>query len=216
MFRPLILAATLGSVLSATAAHAQTDAADTGYVHVGLARVDQKDEATLYAGGNPVPNAGYETQKKVTAAIEAGFFVYEGAAIAVGAVLPAETPNIASGSLDGLGNLGDEKPGFLTATAQYHFNRNGTVSPYVGAGISYLYFADLDDGVVTDLDIDNSWGTALQAGADIRVSGRWSLFVDAKKLFIDTNASGFLGGAPITADAEVDPWILSAGVGFRF
>lgn len=214
MFRCLIIASAAAPLLMATSAQAQTS--DTGFVHVGLTHVDQKDEATLYAGGAEVPGAGYETKKKVTASVEAGFYVYEGAAIAVSVVLPASTPNIAAGTLDGLGNLGDEKPGFLTATAQYHFNRGGTISPYVGAGVSYLYFADLDDGVVTDLDIDNAWGTALQAGADVRVSGPWSLFIDAKKLFIDTNASGLLGGAPITADAEVDPWILSAGVGFRF
>jgi outer membrane protein len=213
MFRCLILAAVLGPVLTATAAHAQTV---DGYIHVGLAHVDQKDEATLFAGGAEVPGAGYETDKKVTATIEGGAFVYGGAAVALGVVIPAETPNIAAGSLDGLGNLGDEKPGFLTGMAQYHFNRGGAFKPYVGAGVSYLFFADLDDGVVTDLDIENSWGTALQAGADIRVAGPWSVYVDAKKLFIDTNASGSLGGAPITADATVDPWILSAGVGFRF
>jgi len=214
MFRNLILAAAAGTFIPAAAAHAQT--ADTGFVHVGIAHVDQKDEATLYAGGAEVPGAGYRTKKKVTAAIEAGLFVYEGAAVAVTAVLPHDTPNIATGPVAGLGNLGDEKPGFFTATAQYHFNRGGTISPYVGAGVSYLYFADLDDGAVADLHIDDAWGTALQAGADVRVSGRWSVFVDAKKLFIDTNASGLLGGAPITADAKVDPWILSAGVGFRF
>ena len=57
---------------------------------------------------------------------------------------------------------------------------------------------------------------ALQAGMDVRVSGPWGVYVDAKKLFIDTDASGLLGGAPITAEAKVNPWIIQAGVGYRF
>ena len=215
MFRYFLIAA-VGAVGLADTASAQGSEPTTGYIHVGLARVDQADDATLFAGGDPVPDAGFRTEKNVAPAIEAGIFVMPNLAVAGGIVLPVETPNIATGSLDGLGNLGDEEVGFLTATAQYHFARGGLISPYVGAGLAYMYVTDTDDGVVTDLEIEDAAGFALQAGADLRLSKAITLYADVKRLFIDTDASGLLGGAPITAEAEVDPWILQAGVGFRF
>lgn len=213
MFRHLLIAA-VGAVGLTGTANAQT--ADTGYVHLGIARVDQADEAELFAGGSPVDGAGFRTEKNVAPALEAGLFVFPNVAVAASIVLPVETTNIATGSLDGLGNLGDEEAGFLTGTVQYHFARGGLISPYVGAGVAYMYVADTEDGAVTDLEIEDSAGLALQAGADLRISGGFSLYLDAKRLFIDTDASGLLGGIPITAEAEVDPWILQAGIGLRF
>lgn len=215
MVRLFIIAAAGALGLTGTAS-AQATNPGTGYVHLGIARVDQADEATLFAGGAEVPGAGFRTEKNVAPAIEAGIFVFPNVAVAGSIVLPVETSNIATGSLEGLGNLGDEEAGFLTGTAQYHFARGGLISPYVGAGIAYMYVADTEDGVVTDLEIDDSLGLALQAGADLRISRTFTLYADVKRLFIDTDASGNLGGAPITAEAEVDPWILQAGIGFRF
>lgn len=216
MFRLVSTIAFAGAISMGSAASAQDIIPGGGYIHVGVAQVDQADDATLFAGGNPVPDAGFRTKKKFAPAIEAGYFVMGGAALAAGVVLPVTTPNIAAGSLDGLGNLGDEKVGFATATAQYHFLRGGIVSPYVGAGISYMFVTDTDDGVVTDLEIEDALGTALQVGADVRIASAWSVYADVKRLFIDTDARGLLGGAPITAEATVDPWIIQAGIGFRF
>lgn len=211
MFRKTIIAAAVAAIGFPGAAHAQD-----GYVHLGVARVEQADEATLFAGGAEVPDAGFRTKVRYTAAIELGAFVYDGIAVSASAMLPVETSNTAAGSLEGLGNLGDEEVGFATATVHYHFNRDGTVSPYLGGGVSYMYVTGTEDGVVTELDIDNAFGTALQAGVDVRLGGSWSVFADAKKLFIETDARGNLGGGAITAEATVDPWILQAGIGFRF
>ena len=215
MFRNTIIVAAIACTGFAGAAHAQ-DAAPAGYVHVGVAHVEQADEATLFAGGAEVEGAGFRTKGRFTVALEAGAFVYDGIAVSASAMLPVETPNTAAGALEGLGNLGDEEVGFATATVHYHFNRDGTVSPYVGGGVSYMYVTGTDDGAVTGLEIDNAFGTALQAGIDVRLGGSWTLFADAKKLFIETDARGNLGPAPITAEATVDPWIFQAGIGFRF
>ena len=216
MLRPLSIVTGLICLAAAGTAHGQVAAPSVGYIHVGAAFVEQADDATLFAGGSEVPGAGFRTKTQVAPAIEGGLSVYQGFSIAAGLVAPAETPNIAAGSLEGLGNLGDEKVGFATLTAQYHFIPGGNVSPYVGAGLGYMFVTDTDDGAVSDLDIDNAVGMALQAGMDVRVSGPWGVYVDAKKLFIDTDASGLLGGAPITAEAKVNPWIIQAGVGYRF
>jgi outer membrane protein len=54
----------------------------------------------------------------------------------------------------------------------------------------------------------------LQAGLDISIGNGWSLNADVKKTFIDTEISW--NGTGVAADADLDPWIFSTGLGYRF
>jgi outer membrane protein len=49
-----------------------------------------------------------------------------------------------------------------TITAQYHFDPNGPIRPYVGAGINYTFFYD-PHSVLPGIGFKNSFGWALQA-----------------------------------------------------
>jgi outer membrane protein len=44
----------------------------------------------------------------------------------------------------------------------------------------------------------------------------WGVFFDVKKILLRTEATGFLGPAPIRADVKLDPLVLHTGVTFRF
>ncbi len=103
-----------------------------------------------------------------------------------------------------------------TLTVQYHLIPNGSIRPYIGAGINYTFFFDADaaGGVVTELDISNSVGFALQIGVDIALDDHWMLNFDVKKLWLDTKAR--VNGGAIKASVNVDPWIFGAGFGYRF
>jgi outer membrane protein len=104
-----------------------------------------------------------------------------------------------------------------TLTLQYHFDAIGPVQPYLGAGINYSLFYD-KRGVsgLGKLKATDQWGAALQAGADIPLGedGRYFLNVDVKKIFVSTHAS-FTASA-VTANVNVNPWLIGAGVGVRF
>ncbi len=96
---------------------------------------------------------------------------------------------------------------------QYHFLPNGTFRPYVGAGVNVtrIYGADLAGGA---LGLDNwSVGPALQIGMDYKLNKNWFLNVDAKKVWITSNV--YAGNAKVSA-VNLDPWLFSAGVGYRF
>ena len=103
-----------------------------------------------------------------------------------------------------------------TLTLQYHFLPREQMSPYVGVGVNYTHFFDVDAAgpTVTDLKLDDSFGLALQAGIDFAISDRWLLNADVKKIWINTDAS--LNGGAITADVDIDPWVFGLGVGYRF
>ena len=99
-----------------------------------------------------------------------------------------------------------------TVTVQYHFDPNGPIRPYVGAGINYTLFFN-NNSALPGLRITNNVGWALQAGVDVPVGdGPYFFNVDVKKIFLATNirATGFV------APAHLDPWLIGVGVGVRF
>lgn len=105
-----------------------------------------------------------------------------------------------------------------TLTLQYHFLTDERISPYVGAGINYTIFYGVDEpggGLIRNVDYDNEFGWALQAGLDFVISDRWSFNLDAKKLFLPANVK-VNGGAVKSRNADIDPWIVGFGFGYRF
>lgn len=99
-------------------------------------------------------------------------------------------------------------------TLQHHFAPAAKVSPYVGAGVNAMVFYGGDDQNGFTVDLDNGLGWAVQAGVDVAISGPWSLNVDAKKVFFETDAS--INNGALRADVELDPWVISAGLSRRF
>lgn len=99
-------------------------------------------------------------------------------------------------------------------TLQYHFAPAARVSPYVGAGINYMLFYGGSNKNGFNLKVKDGFGTALQAGVDIATKGPWTLNIDAKKVFFDTTAIDRANG--IKSKVTLDPWVLSAGFGYRF
>jgi len=97
---------------------------------------------------------------------------------------------------------------------QYHFAPAAKVSPYVGAGVNYMIFYNGSDKNNFDLDIDNGFGFALQAGVDVAVSGPWSANLDVKKVFFETDATDNRNG--VKSKVKLDPWVVSAGFGYKF
>lgn len=112
-------------------------------------------------------------------------------------------------------DLGDAMILPPTLTLQYHFTPDQTFSPYLGAGVNYsiFYNEDTADGF-TDLDVDGGFGLALQAGFDYWVDKHWGLNADVKKIFLDVDAT--LNNGNIRADVDLDPWVIGAGISYRF
>lgn len=99
-------------------------------------------------------------------------------------------------------------------TVQYRPLTEGRVSPYVGAGDNAMLFYGGDDRNGFTVDLDDGIGYALQAGADIGVSGPWSVNLDLKKVWFNTDAD--INGGAMRSDVDLDPWVVSIGVGRKF
>lgn len=110
-----------------------------------------------------------------------------------------------------------------TVTAKYHFDLGG-VKPYIGGGAAYFMWLSDKPGAatlplgVTDTDLSDEFGVVLQTGFDVPLGDQgFGLTFDAKHYFIDTTASWFVGNTlAIETEHKLDPWVLSAGVAYRF
>ncbi len=110
-----------------------------------------------------------------------------------------------------------------TLTAKCHFDLGG-VKPYVGAGPAYFLWVSDDPGAatlplgVTETNLSDELGLALQAGFDLAINDKGLGFsVDVKRYFIDTTARWFVGNTlVIENEHNLDPWLISAGVAYRF
>lgn len=102
-----------------------------------------------------------------------------------------------------------------TLTLQYHFYPTEKIKPYIGAGINYTIFYDVErSSSINRLDCDNSFGGALQAGVDYMLDDHWLVNVDVKKVWINSDVS--INNGAVRADLDIDPWIIGFGFGYRF
>jgi outer membrane protein len=97
---------------------------------------------------------------------------------------------------------------------QYHFAPAAKFSPYVGAGVNYMIFYSGKDKNGFNVKLKDGFGYALQAGADIATKGPWSVNVDVKKVFFETDAK--INGGTLKSKVNLDPWVVSAGFGYKF
>jgi outer membrane protein len=111
-----------------------------------------------------------------------------------------------------------------TVTAKYHFTTGSAIKPYVGAGPAYFFIFSEDVGSsarglgITSVSLSNDLGFALQAGVDVNLNDKGlGLSLDAKRYFVDTTARfNNPAGVALETRHRLDPWVVSAGIGYRF
>jgi outer membrane protein len=152
------------------------------------------------------------------------------------AELIAATPfshdvNVKGSAIDGL-DIGSTKHLPPTLVAQYHFDLgNSKFDPFVGVGLNYTKFfnASASDTLKTtlrtlnvtkasdnvDLDLDDSFGLALQAGVNYKINDNWGAHFAVSKIDIDTEANVTVNGNSIQkVDVQIDPMVVMVGVRF--
>lgn len=163
---------------------------------------------------NGVAGSSVESSDSVIPELDISYFFTDN--IAAELILGTTRSTIKGGG--SLGGLPVGKTWVLppTLTLQYHFTNFGAFKPYVGAGVNYTMFYSQKPagGAITDLDVEDAFGVALQVGADYMFDEHWGLNVDVKKIFLEPDFE--LNGGALTGKAELDPWLIGAGVTYRF
>lgn len=185
-------------------------------VRAGVSVVAPDSSADVFVGGNRVPSFDAEVSTEVIPSATLTYFFTNNVAVELFCCFAKHDVD-GKGGLNGV-DLGDTWIFPPALTLQYHFDRLGGIKPYVGAGVQYIAFFDEGNaGALLNnapLNIDNAFGFTLQAGVDVEIGRGWYLNADVKKTWLETDAS--FRGTGVTADVELDPWIISAGIGYRF
>jgi outer membrane protein len=129
----------------------------------------------------------------------------------------------ATAGLPGAELVSDARVIPATVTIKYHLPM-GAVKPYVGVGPAWFLWVDSEPGAatvplgVTKTTLSDELGLALQAGVDVAVNDNGlGLTLDAKRYFVDTTARWYAGSTlAIQTRHKLDPWVLSAGLAWRF
>ncbi len=111
----------------------------------------------------------------------------------------------------------------ITGTLQFHFAPDARFSPYIGAGVAYVLFdelndsSDLDSVKINAIDFDDDAGFVANAGFNFDITPRFALNFDAKYVPVNSAATAVFASGPGTNfEIEINPLILSAGLGFQF
>jgi len=210
----------LAAAALATSSASAAEEADGGDWQVRLqgAYIDTKNGVdTVSVNGAPVAGAQLTTSNPVIPALTITRFLGENVAIELFCC-------VGSFDVDGAGALAGARVARTTAfapalTAQYRFGPRSGVQPYVGAGAQALFFFNSRARLpgFDQAEVDTAFGPTLQAGVDVPLGNGFLLNLDAKKSFFSADARLTGGASTVVArKIELDPWILSAGVGLRF
>jgi len=204
---PFVLASLAGALtLAAAPANAQSKGDWT--VSVGAHQVAPTSHNGTLAGGTLKVDVGNDARPTVTGE----YFIADNLGIEVLAALPFQHDI----HIAGLGRVGSTRHLPPVVSLQYHFNGQGTVSPFVGAGVNYTtFFSEKTGGALagSTLRLKDSWGLAAHAGVDVRLSERGALRLDMRWIDIDSTVK--LDGQRL-GSVRIDPLVYGAAYVFTF
>ena len=189
------------------------------WAHIGGAKINFDENVTLRAAGVTVPGAGASVSNNTALILETGYRISPDWSASVTVGTPPTSSATGTGSAQAFGKIGSITYGPLVLNLQYWFDAYKGVRPYVGAGAVYYIVMRSKDAALEQLHASSGWGYGVQAGFEYALSDRYGLFFDAKKLFVETQARGVapaLGGAPVSATIQLDPWVFHAGLSISF
>lgn len=184
-------------------------------VKLGLTNLVLADEIDLTVGGAPFPGAGLSTFEHQTVSVQVAYFLADTLALNATLGFPPTISIYGAGTIGALPMLGKATYGPTAFTLQWHPVSTGRVRPYVGVGGSYMITFDTQDGAFADLEVENDFGFAFEAGVAFPLDERFSLVLDAKKALLRPKATGTFMGAPVVGQTRLDPWALTGGVSVK-
>lgn len=194
------LAAVLLSVVAASSAVAQSQGDWT--LGFGVGGVLPKSGNGVLAGGQA--DIGNDVRPTITAE----YFIRDN----LGIELLAATPFEHDINIAGVGFAGTTKHLPPTLSLNYHFPSRSAFKFYIGAGVTYTAFFQ-EASPLGVLELDDSFGAALQVGMDYELANGAALRTNLRWLDIDSDAT--LNGAPI-GTAEIDPIVLNFAYVVKF
>ncbi len=165
-------------------------------------------------GTTDVAKGDVHLQSESVPEIDFTYFLTDSIALELIAATATHTAKVYNSTLGNL-DLGEVSLLPPTLLIQYH-HEFGNLKPYVGAGLNYTFFYGEDPGQFKSVSYDNSFGWALQVGADYKIGDQVYLNFDIKRIAISTDVLVDYNGTAVRSDLDINPYVVGLGVGYRF
>jgi outer membrane protein len=148
-------------------------------------------------------------------------FTYEyalGSNLGVEAVLgvPPKISAQASGTVAFLGEVMSASVVSPTLFVNYHFGTPGsTWRPYLGLGLNYTKFANIESPYGWDVKMSDSVGLAASAGIDYRIDARWGLWASVAAIKVKSDLVA-VSGTVLQSTIDFRPITYAIGASMRF
>lgn len=101
-----------------------------------------------------------------------------------------------------------------TVNLQYFpMDAGSALQPYVGVGLNYTKFWGEENNLGLVISVEDSFGLAVEAGVDYKITDNVVLNASVWKVDINTNVS--INGASM-GELEIDPLVAMVAVGYKF
>ena len=209
------------AIVLAAAVSGQAQAYQEGdwVVRFGATSVNPDESSSNVMVGGADLGVGVNVDSNTQLGINVAYFFTPN----VNVELLAATPFSHDLGLNTVGALGDTKHLPPSLTANYYFmSADSKFQPYVGAGINYTIFFDEEftdankTAGFTDLDLDASFGLTAQLGFDYEVNEKWHVNASVRWIDIDTDATFKLNGADGSVSVDIDPYVYTLSLGYKF
>lgn len=212
MIATAVVAAALAAAGGASAQDFQPKTAGTWLVDVRATTVTPDESGSIFTSGGVDSGLDVKIDEDTIPSLGISYFLTD--KVAVELILGTSKHTISATTAPSATPVHDTWVLPPVLSVQYHPLPAARFSPYVGVGLNYMIFYKGKDRNGFTVDVDNGFGYSLQAGADVALTGPWSLNVDVKKVYFDTKAS--INGGALHSDVTIDPLVVSVGVGRKF
>ncbi|WJG09261.1 OmpW family outer membrane protein [Aliiglaciecola sp. LCG003] len=209
----------LASALAASAPIASAYNTGDIVVRAGLTTVAPDESSSNVYVANSDLGVGVGVDNDTQLGLNIAYFLSPNWALELLAATPFEHDI----TLDTVGSLGSSKHLPPTLSANYHFgSAMDSFQPYVGLGINYTVFFDEEftganrQAGFSQLKLDNSFGLSAQAGFDYILNDNWLVNASVRYIDINTQATFDLNGSKGSVDVDIDPFVYSLTVGYKF
>ena len=131
--------------------------------------------------------------------------------------VPPKITAKATGSAAFLGEVLSARNVAPTFLVNYYFGDPANKwRPYLGAGINYTRFTDIQSSLpTTSIEMSDSVGLAVQAGMNYAMSPRWGLFASVARINVKSDLVA-VTSTVLTTTIDFKPVTYAAGAWFRF
>lgn len=217
------LGATLITASALSAAQVNAYEAGQIIVRAGPANVNPDASSTqISLGGTALAGTSVDVEDDTQLGITLTYMLKDN----IGVSLLASTPFAHDIKESGVGvvNVGSTKHLPPTLTFQYYPEfGSDSFQPYVGAGVNYTKFfseeasSELSGALGNaSVSLDDSFGLALEVGADFAINDKWSVNAAIWMIDIDTDARITTDAGLIEVGVEIDPMVYMIGAAYRF